>query len=707
MAVRSRELGSEPLGSIVGGGLTEYHAPGTPSEPSGPAVHEETASAGAGGTTKTVTLTTPADEGDLLVAFHAGDSHTNPIWPDGWLLAGIVDITSNAYGHCEVRYKFAEAGEDEVTLTQTSPGTFAGTRTTLTRYSNAGDLDVVDTFAGVGPSSDPGIPSLTPSQSGEPVLLFLAVVHYPDYDATLDDDYTIRYVDETGGGSRQRWGVRDRIIDEASGTYGPAADWSSAGGETRWSMVHAAFGPVAVAPPPSGTAPVAYFTIDLDPITGVAILTDGSTGDIDSWAWDLGDGSADATAGPVTHDYSSGAYIVSLTVTGPDGSDTYTAELSILEPATDPPGVAVLELYVTDPAGARWGTAMWGNDQWASTGWEAIDDVGVEVDWQWGVGDPDEGILAVSEADECEVSTFDPDRILDPGNSSSPFYPHVRDGTPIRLRHRESIIRTGIIDTVTYDHEVGEGRIAATSDLAILRRAVVEAGTILPSTLRAMARTAISAAGLAWPIVEDDTTTDPPITTPDTTDDASVWSYIERASQETLRLAWLDRDRRLRFPPYVDPPDSGLVVPAELLVDVQSIASSRGLYSVIRALDEDTVTVTERAATPTPDYGVRVYERIDPTIDSGDWADAVLADRAVRVTRYRPGRILPLTGSQVDTLAGLRLGTVVGVLTDAIDADGILLGDRVRVLTRREGEDGGDPVVVWAWYLQLATRAEG
>ena len=53
-------------------------------------------------------------------------------------------------------------------------------------------------------------------------------------------------------------------------------------------------------------------------------FTDQSTGDITSWSWDFGDGSTSTMQNP-SHTYTdSGTYTVSLTVTGPKGSDTET-----------------------------------------------------------------------------------------------------------------------------------------------------------------------------------------------------------------------------------------------------------------------------------------------------------------------------------------------------------------------------------------------
>ncbi|MBD3163252.1 MAG: PKD domain-containing protein [Candidatus Eisenbacteria bacterium] len=70
--------------------------------------------------------------------------------------------------------------------------------------------------------------------------------------------------------------------------------------------------------------PVADFTGT--PTSGCAPLTvtftDQSTGEIASWDWDFGDGGTSTAQNP-THDYTApGDYTVTLTVTGPGGSDT-------------------------------------------------------------------------------------------------------------------------------------------------------------------------------------------------------------------------------------------------------------------------------------------------------------------------------------------------------------------------------------------------
>jgi len=95
-------------------------------------------------------------------------------------------------------------------------------------------------------------------------------------------------------------------------------------------------------------APVAAFTAT--PTSGTlpveADFTDGSTGEITDWAWDFGDGHASAVQDP-SHTYSAaGAYMVSLKVIGPGGSDTETKTeyITVTAPAVVAPTIAITEI---------------------------------------------------------------------------------------------------------------------------------------------------------------------------------------------------------------------------------------------------------------------------------------------------------------------------------------------------------------------------
>jgi PKD repeat protein len=84
------------------------------------------------------------------------------------------------------------------------------------------------------------------------------------------------------------------------------------------------------------------------PTSGIAPLTvnftDQSTGRVDSWNWSFGDGLSSNEQNP-SHTYNSpGKYTVSLTVTGPDGSDKKSVNAFILVYSKANPGIQMLLL---------------------------------------------------------------------------------------------------------------------------------------------------------------------------------------------------------------------------------------------------------------------------------------------------------------------------------------------------------------------------
>ena len=133
-------------------------------------------------------------------------------------------------------------------------------------------------------------------------------------------------------------------------------------------------------------APVAAFTTDPNPAEGGDSLTvqflDQSTGNLTSWLWDLGDGSTSTDQNPV-HTYGIGTFDVSLTVSGPDGSDSFTLlhAVDVVESLFGfigaPPPLATLAVprpsrlgdFVADEAAAvRLGKALFWDIQLGSDG---------------------------------------------------------------------------------------------------------------------------------------------------------------------------------------------------------------------------------------------------------------------------------------------------------------------------------------------------
>lgn len=101
----------------------------------------------------------------------------------------------------------------------------------------------------------------------------------------------------------------------------------------------------------TAVSPLADFSYD--PISGIVpltvVFTNLSTGEIDSWLWNFGDGQTSAELNP-THIYTvPGDYVVTLRVSGPSGSDTKEALVSVFST----PFILTIEAApggTTDPA---------------------------------------------------------------------------------------------------------------------------------------------------------------------------------------------------------------------------------------------------------------------------------------------------------------------------------------------------------------------
>jgi PKD repeat protein len=133
-----------------------------------------------------------------------------------------------------------------------------------------------------------------------------------------------------------------------------------------------AYNAVNTGPPPP---PVAQFSGS--PTSGTAPLTvnftDQSTGSITSWSWTFGDGGTSTAQNP-SHQYTSaGTYTVSLTVTGPGGSDGETKNNYI----TVNPCVAPTANFVGSPTSGTAPLTVSFTDQ----------STGSPTSWSWNFGD--------------------------------------------------------------------------------------------------------------------------------------------------------------------------------------------------------------------------------------------------------------------------------------------------------------------------------
>jgi cytochrome c peroxidase len=148
---------------------------------------------------------------------------------------------------------------------------------------------------------------------------------------------------------------------------------------------------VCLAAPAAAQAPVALFTTNPSPAEGGAPLSvqfiDQSTGNITSWLWDFGDGGPGSSEQNPIHIFTLvQPFDVALTVSGPDGSDTFTLlhAVDVLPTINGvvgaPPALSTLSVpvpddlaaFVVDEAAAlRLGKALFWDMQLGSDGMTA------------------------------------------------------------------------------------------------------------------------------------------------------------------------------------------------------------------------------------------------------------------------------------------------------------------------------------------------
>jgi len=362
-------------------------------------------------------------------------------------------------------------------------------------------------------------------------------------------------------------------------------------------------------------------------------------------------------------------------------------------------------LWAADPSAARWQRSTWGGATWSAPAWQSVGCTVTEADAKWG-SSQEAGILSIAEASELDVQTYDPDRELDPLNSSSPYYGAVKPGTPIRLvglAPGEIVAATGYIDEISHDLASSRGRIRAIGGIAYLAQAQLPAGITLPNTLRARTRAIVAAVGLtAITPVEPEAATDPdvdPAVAPyDNTKTPPAWQAISDAALDALWYVWADPTGTIRFRSwgaFVDAPISvgcppGDADPGDVWLEgistVEATAAGDAVRNSVRAYSAGTTWQPARQdAASIRTYGPRPFdvERVVPAFTT--WADRILADRADAGLDIKVGEIRPYDEGELAAMLATSLGgpSIIRVRDDAhgelVDLDTGLIGARLGV----------------------------
>lgn len=643
----------------------------------------------------TPTLGVAATAGNLLVLYYAsGDNGTYPTAPapSGFTNTLATALTNGGVPsrYSRIYHKIAAGGETSVSVTPSA--SYTGFACLVEYDIDGGTIAAYGAVARTGGSggsfsgawTDFGGTGLSPT-AGSTVLLGYGGADSIAGGELLPPGSTQREIGVCSIGEGAAYA--DIIVTSASPPYAPTFSDNN-----MFYANVAAYWELAPTDPP-----VADFTSNVtDILEGETVdFTDLSTETPTSWSWDFGDGGTSTSQNP-SHTFTvAGTYTVSLTATNAFGSDTETktgyidvaADVGFEDPA---PGAALIEIYAAEIGSARWDQAEWDEAVWSTAGWQDVTPESVQAVVVWGSSQPELGILSRPSAGSWSIDTYDPDRLLDPANADSPYFGDLEPGLPIRITHRGVVIRQGIVESMSFGFADDRGFIRVQDNIAPLANAMVPDDVDLGDTLYARARAAISAAGLAVTVLPDPASGDPALVPWVTGTSRSAWQWIQDAAEQVLHIPYIDRIGRLGFRAWASPLARARDLTATELIDLVSLVQYDGLYSVVTALDDDGVTIVQRASTPPPRYGARTYVRNSATPNVEDWLEAVLADRVSSGRRWLPGTVYPLTADSVEKYATLEAVELLSLshlfTTPPVAADVIIVGGRITITAKQNEE---------------------
>lgn len=351
------------------------------------------------------------------------------------------------------------------------------------------------------------------------------------------------------------------------------------------------------------------------------------------------------------------------------------------------PAVNSIHVQILTPVDnpAAWGSAVWGTSEWPGSGqWNDVQAQVTNFQATWGT-DENAGILSMTTAGAWSIQTYDPQRLLDPSNTASPFHStlkpgglirilfHYTTGTPELPSIHEKTVRVGFIDTIDFDMFSKTGTIRGSDGIAMMVKGKVPAGLAhadgVPLRLRDRARWALEKAGITYievedfePTVEHDFLCGLPIN-----EEASAWQQIATAAYDAQVAVWLDSEGILRFRHFMEPAweNWGLGYGGTAAIDIDTVVTHMdivNLYNDVIGFEDQwpeglKQEVTNQKSIDT--YGRMALVRERPNPDAFYWAGNICLDRGTARTQYEIGTVRPQSNQHLIDIIDAGMMTTV------------------------------------------------
>jgi hypothetical protein len=309
-------------------------------------------------------------------------------------------------------------------------------------------------------------------------------------------------------------------------------------------------------------------------------------------------------------------------------------------------------------------TALWDDSstRWVGPAWNDIDCDVTAVSLTWGV-DEAAGAVAVPAAGQWQLSTYDPDRSLDPGNDSSAYASMLVPRTPVRLMSPGgAVIGTAFLDTVEHSEYDHTGRLEAIDAIGTLAGNATSDTFApfvpgVPWTFGALLAAVLADVGLTGTIpvgssVPAAGSAADPLIAPRGTTAENAWGLIRDAAQDCLWYLWIDETGAIEVTPYGAIVDSGTIL-GDGGICLTDLTFARSATGIVNRVDDGTGQLAYSLAS-VQQFGDASFgvDRREP--GGSTWGDAILSDRAFASRVMLPVEALPTTESELVALRDVR-----------------------------------------------------